>query len=42
LGRFSEIRDDIFASEAFIIGSLASLLWAGTVGFAAEYLLASL
>ena len=34
LGRFPQLRDDPAASERFVIGSLASLLWAGAVGFA--------
>ncbi len=33
LGRWSELRDDPAVSERFIIGSLASYLWAGTCGF---------
>lgn len=34
LGRFPQLRDDPTASERFVIGSLASLLWAAAVGFA--------
>lgn len=33
LGRWAEIRQDPAASERFIIGSLASCLWAGLCGF---------
>jgi hypothetical protein len=32
LGRFSELRDNPDASERFVIGSLASLLWAAVIG----------
>lgn len=32
LGRFSELRDNPGASERFVIGSLASLLWAAVIG----------
>ncbi|MCG2802024.1 MAG: hypothetical protein L6311_08015 [Cellulomonas sp.] len=39
LGRFSELRDNPDASERFVIGSLASLLWAGVVGALARALL---
>ena len=39
LGRFPQLRDDPAASERFVIGSLASLLWAAVVGFAAAGLL---
>jgi hypothetical protein len=35
LGRFPQLRDDPAASERFVIGSLASLLWSAVVGFAA-------
>lgn len=35
LGRFPQLRDDPAASERFVIGSLASLLWSAAVGFAA-------
>ena len=34
LGRFPQLRDDPAASERFVIGSLASLLWSAAVGFA--------
>ena len=39
LGRFPQLRDDPAASERFVIGSLASLLWASVMGFAALGLL---
>lgn len=39
LGRFPQLRDDPAVSERFVIGSLASLLWAAAVGFAALGLL---
>ena len=39
LGRFPQLRDDPAASERFVIGSLASLLWASAVGFAGVGLL---
>lgn len=35
LGRWSELREDPAVSERFIIGSLASCLWAGLCGFIA-------
>lgn len=35
LGRWAELQDDPAVSERFIIGSLASYLWAGLVGFIA-------
>lgn len=34
LGRYPELRDNPAASERFVIGSLASLLWAAAVGLA--------
>jgi len=34
LGRFPQLRDDPAASERFVIGSLASLVWAAATGFA--------
>lgn len=32
LGRFAELKENPAASERFVIGSLASLLWASAVG----------
>ncbi len=32
LGRYPELRDNPGASERFVIGTLASLLWAGALG----------
>lgn len=32
LGRFAELKENPAASERFVIGSLASLLWASVVG----------
>ena len=32
LGRYPELREHPVASERFVIGTLASLLWAGAVG----------
>lgn len=39
LGRYPELREHPGASERFVIGSLASLLWAGAVGVAGAALL---
>jgi hypothetical protein len=39
LGRYPELRDNPGASERFVIGTLASLLWASLVGFAGRVLL---
>ena len=39
LGRYPELRDNPAASERFVIGSLASLLWAAAVGVAGAALL---
>jgi hypothetical protein len=39
LGRFSELRENPGASERFVVGSLASLLWAAVVGTVARALL---
>ncbi len=39
LGRFPQLRDNPAASERFVIGSLASLLWSAAVGFVALALL---
>ena len=40
LGRWAEIRQDPAVSERFIIGSLASALWAGLCGFIALIIMA--
>lgn len=37
LGRWPELKQDPAVSERFIIGSLASYLWAGLCGFVALY-----
>ena len=39
LGRYPELRENPGASERFVIGTLASLLWAGVVGYAGRELL---
>ena len=39
LGRFAELRERPAAAERFVIGSLASLLWAAVVGYGALTLL---
>ena len=39
LGRFSELKTS-YASEKFVIGTLASLLWAGLIGALAAWTLA--
>ncbi len=39
LGRYPELRDNPGASERFVIGSLASLLWAAAVGVAGAALI---
>lgn len=39
LGRYPELRENPGASERFVIGTLASLLWAGVVGYAGRALL---
>lgn len=39
LGRYPELRENPGASERFVIGTLASLLWAGIVGYAGRVLL---
>lgn len=39
LGRYPELRENPGASERFVIGTLASLLWAGIVGYAGRALL---
>lgn len=38
LGRYPELRENPGASERFVIGSLASLLWAAAVGYGAALL----
>jgi hypothetical protein len=40
LGRYPELRENPGASERFVIGSLASLLWAAAVGYGAALLIA--
>ncbi|QCB93634.1 hypothetical protein [Cellulomonas shaoxiangyii] len=40
LGRYAELRDNPGASERFVIGTLASLVWASLVGFTGRMLLA--
>ena len=39
LGRWSELRDNPGFNERFIIGTLASLTWAGTCGLLGRYAL---
>ena len=39
LGRYPELRENPGASERFVIGSLASLLWSAAVGLAGRWLL---
>lgn len=39
LGRYPELRENPGASERFVIGTLASLLWSAAVGFGAAWLL---
>jgi hypothetical protein len=39
LGRYPELREYPAASERFVIGSLASLTWAATLGFLGRWLL---
>lgn len=39
LGRYPELRENPEASERFVIGTLASMLWAAAVGGAAQLLL---
>ena len=39
LGRYPELRENPGASERFVIGTLASLLWSAVVGLAAVRLL---
>ena len=40
LGRYPELRENPGASERFVIGTLASLLWSAAVGLAGRALLA--
>jgi hypothetical protein len=40
LGRYPELRENPGASERFVIGTLASLLWAAAVGYGAALLVA--
>lgn len=40
LGRFPELRENPGASERFVIGTLASLVWSAAIGIAARALLA--
>ncbi|GII99057.1 hypothetical protein CLV28_1698 [Sediminihabitans luteus] len=35
LGRYPELRDNPGASERFVVGTLASVVWSGLVGFGA-------
>ncbi|MDC7120786.1 hypothetical protein OMK64_04480 [Cellulomonas fimi] len=39
LGRYPELRENPGASERFVIGTLASLLWSAAVGFGAAWAL---
>lgn len=40
LGRYPELRENPGASERFVIGTFASLLWAASIGLLARWLLA--
>ena len=40
LGRYPELRENPGASERFVIGTFASLLWSATVGLLGRWLLA--
>ncbi|MDO8145032.1 MULTISPECIES: hypothetical protein [Isoptericola] len=42
LGRLPELREHPVAGERFVVGSLASLVWAGSLGVAGQALLSSL
>ncbi|MFC8600706.1 MULTISPECIES: hypothetical protein [unclassified Isoptericola] len=42
LGRFSELREHPVASERFVVGTLASLVWSAALGIAGRALLVSL
>ena len=42
LGRYPELREHPVASERFVIGTLASMCWAATVGVAANAVLVAL
>ncbi|NKY39931.1 hypothetical protein HGA02_10435, partial [Cellulomonas septica] len=37
LGRYPELRENPGASERFVIGTFASLLWSAAVGFVAAW-----
>ncbi len=39
LGRFPELKENPAASERFVVGTLASLLWAAGVGYLGRWLL---
>ncbi|WP_307844143.1 hypothetical protein [Sanguibacter suaedae] len=39
LGRYPELRDNPEASERFVIGTLASMVWAGGLGLLGRWLL---
>jgi hypothetical protein len=39
LGRFPELRENPGASERFVIGTLASLVWSAAIGVGARALL---
>jgi hypothetical protein len=41
LGRYPELRENPGASERFVVGTLASLLWAGLVGWVAQRIITS-
>ncbi|MFH6690119.1 hypothetical protein QVL82_14990, partial [Cellulosimicrobium funkei] len=42
LGRYPELREHPVASERFVIGTLASMCWAATLGVVANAVLAAL
>lgn len=42
LGRYPELKDTPAASERFIIGTLASLIWAAVIGVLARWLIGRL
>lgn len=42
LGRYPELREHPVASERFVVGTLASMSWAATVGVLADAVLAAL
>ncbi|WP_448629403.1 hypothetical protein [Cellulomonas soli] len=39
LGRYPELRQNPGASERFVIGTLASLVWAAAIGYLGRWLL---